>query len=125
MRNNIEHVNVIGHASPRYKRKFVDPNGKNSKAYNYNLDLSTSRAKSIVKYIFSKEFGAFPHKSILRDKISVVGKSYSSPIKKKNGSPKDSTCGAYDCRLSRRVEIKFTLKDDPRFYKKFDFLQKE
>ncbi len=61
----------------------------------------------------------------MRDKISVVGKSYSSPIKKKDGNSKDSTCGAYDCTLSRRVEIKFTLKDDPRFYKKFDFLQKE
>ena len=59
------------------------------------------------------------------NKISVIGKSYSQPIKRAKNAKRDPNCGIYDCALSRRVEIKFTLKDDPRFYKKFDFLQKE
>ena len=125
LRNNIDQVNIIGHASPRYKRKFADPLGKNTKAYNYNLDLSTSRAKEIVKFIFSKQFGDFPFKNILREKISVMGKSFSNPIKVKKGSKRDPTCGIYDCTLSRRVEIKFTMKDNPRFYKKLNFLHKD
>jgi outer membrane protein OmpA-like peptidoglycan-associated protein len=125
MRDNIDHVNVIGHASPRYKRKFINPADQNTKAYNYNLDLSTNRAKEIVKFILGQKFGEFPYKSNLRDKISVIGKSYSQPIKMSPNSKSDPSCGIYNCSLSRRVEIKFTLKDDPRFYKKFDFLQKE
>ena len=125
IRNNIDQVNIIGHASPRYKRKFTDPLGKNTVAYNYNLDLSTARAKEIVKFIFSKQFGGFKYKNVLREKISVMGKSFSEPIKLNPGSKKDPTCGVYNCKLSRRVEIKFTMKDNPRFYKKLNFLHKD
>ena len=111
--NKINTVNIIGHASPSHRKRFVDPfNPKNRRAYNYNLDLSSDRARSIVKYIFSRNFGKFDHKGIFREKVQAIGKSFSEPIKRKPAGKPTRSCGIYDCKLSRRVEISFTLKDN-------------
>ncbi|GAA0494163.1 OmpA family protein [Salinibacillus aidingensis] len=69
-------------------------------SYMYNLELSQDRAFSIVRYILSDEFGDFPHKDALREKISAIGKSESHPI---------LVDGQEDMDQSRRVELKFRL----------------
>ncbi|MRG85605.1 OmpA family protein [Salinibacillus xinjiangensis] len=68
--------------------------------YMYNLELSQARAFSIVSYILSDEFGDFPNKDILREKISAIGRSESMPI---------LVDGKEDMDQSRRVELKFRL----------------
>ncbi|MBL6988269.1 MAG: OmpA family protein [Bacteriovoracaceae bacterium] len=131
IRDQITNINIIGHASPRHQGKYVDPFDKNHQdAYNYNLDLSMRRANSIVKYIFAENFGHFPHRTELRKKVSAIGKSFSRPIDRTPASEvfKESDtfyCGNFDCKLSRRVEISFTLKDNPDVLKQLDVLQKE
>ncbi|MBI2518952.1 MAG: hypothetical protein HYV97_00980 [Bdellovibrio sp.] len=117
--SKIESVAFVGHASPEYKKTFVDPLGGEQDAYTYNLTLSTDRAREIVKYIFSEEFGQFENKDEFRLLVSAGGRSFSEPIihpgVKSGRTPasviKDLGCGEYDCRQSRRVEIVFTLKD--------------
>ncbi|OIQ20922.1 MAG: hypothetical protein BM556_02975 [Bacteriovorax sp. MedPE-SWde] len=122
--NYIEFVNIVGHASPRYDKKYMSPISKNNQdAFNYNMELSTNRAKEIVKYIFSKEFGKFKNKNIFRQKVSAIGRSFSDPIKRSPASTnKDTSCGQYDCKSSRRVEIKFTLKEDKKIWNKLENL---
>jgi chemotaxis protein MotB len=68
--------------------------------YMYNLELSQDRAFSIVSYILSDEFGDFPNKELLRNKISAIGRSESMPILVEGKEDKDK---------SRRVELKFRL----------------
>ncbi|OUR95343.1 hypothetical protein A9Q84_16020 [Halobacteriovorax marinus] len=117
----IECVNIIGHASPRYKKEFVSPNRlENEEAYIYNMELSTNRAKEIVKYIFSKDFGQFNNKSKFRQKISAIGRSFSDPISRAPSSTSHDDCGKFDCTSSRRVEIRFTLKEDRRIWDKVE-----
>lgn len=71
--------------------------------YMYNLDLSQRRAASVVKYILGDEFPDFQFKEELRKYITANGKSESSLIYNEDGTVN---------RLkSRRVEIKFTIKD--------------
>ncbi|MFT6604289.1 MAG: chemotaxis protein MotB [Bacteriovoracaceae bacterium] len=112
--NKISHINIIGHASPRHRQKYVDPLGNNIRAYNYNLDLSSDRARSIVKYIFGNQFDPFNFQPQFRQKVQAIGKSFSEPVLRKPSSVSSSKsdCGKYDCKLSRRVEISFTLKDN-------------
>lgn len=71
--------------------------------YMYNLDLSQRRAANVVKYILSRQFPDFENKDELKYYITANGKSESSLIK--NGD------GTIDRQRSRRVEIKFNLKD--------------
>jgi chromosome segregation ATPase len=119
----INTVNIIGHASPSHRQRFVDPfDPKNRRAYNYNLDLSSDRARSIVKYIFSRSFGNFNHKGIFREKVQAIGKSFSEPVKRRPASAPTKKCGIYDCKLSRRVEISFTLKDNKEAWETIDSL---
>lgn len=117
----IECVNIIGHASPRYKNKYTKTtSSKNQEAYIYNMDLSTNRAKEIVKFIFSRNFGAFNNKFKFREKVSVIGRSFSNPIKRSIASVQNEDCGEYDCSSSRRVEIRFTLKEDTKIWDKIE-----
>jgi flagellar motor protein MotB len=117
--DKINTINIVGHASPSWRQQFINPYDVNMRrAYNYNLDLSSDRARSIVKYIFSKKFGHFKYKSTLRNKVQAIGKSFSQPVKRSPASKKRDLCGHYDCKLSRRVEISFTLKDNLDAWKK-------
>ena len=112
--DKINTINIIGHASPTWRQIYINPEDILMRtAYNYNLDLSSDRARSIVKYIFSRNFGKFKYKSTLRNKVQAIGKSFSEPVKRTPASKKADICGKdYDCKLSRRVEISFTLKDN-------------
>jgi outer membrane protein OmpA-like peptidoglycan-associated protein len=72
--------------------------------YLYNLDLSQKRSYAVVKEIFSDSFPNFAHKDQLRSLLTSNGRSFSEPIKGKNGQ--------IDADKSRRVEFKFRLKDE-------------
>lgn len=121
--SKIDHINIIGHASPRWRQKYVNPNKNFQSAYNYNLDLSSDRARSIVKYIFTRRFGKFPFKWDFRKKVQAIGKSFSMPITRAPAT-RNNGCGKYDCKLSRRVEISFTLKDNKEAWNSVDKINK-
>lgn len=80
----------------------TDTNG----TYMYNLDLSQKRAFEVTKYILSDEFKEITdeEKNKLRKIITANGRSFSNPIKNKEGK--------VELDKSRRVEFKFRLKDE-------------
>ena len=79
----------------------TDQNG----SYLYNLELSQQRAWSVAEYFFDEksEFLDADVMETLQSLITVNGCSYKNPIYKQDGS--------VDADKSRRVEIKFRLKD--------------
>ena len=96
--------------SPKY-RKYVseivieghtDTDGD----YLSNLDLSQQRAYSVADYCICKnsDFLTDREKEELKDVLSTVGKSFSEPVLKSDGS--------VDMAASRRVEILFRLRDE-------------
>ena len=96
--------------SPKY-RKYVseivieghtDTDGD----YLSNLDLSQQRAYSVADYCIRKnsDFLTDREKEELKDVLSTVGKSFSEPVLKSDGS--------VDMAASRRVEILFRLRDE-------------
>ncbi len=72
--------------------------------YMYNLELSQQRALSVVRYILSDSSLSKKQKEQLRTIITANGRSFSNPIYKNNGK--------VDAARSRRVEVKFRLKDE-------------
>lgn len=75
-------------------------------AYITNLDLSQRRAFAVAEYLLDS-MGSFldsGEQSILSEKLTVNGRSESNPILREDGE--------VDMDASRRVEIKFRLKDE-------------
>lgn len=75
-------------------------------SYLYNLELSQERALAVAEYLFSIE-GSFlteQEQENLRAKLSTNGHSMSNPVYGEDGE--------IDMDASRRVEIKFSLKDE-------------
>ena len=73
-------------------------------SYMYNLGLSQQRALSVAEYILSESNLGGEQKTQLRSIITANGRSYSHPVYNSNGS--------INAEKSRRVEVKFRLKDD-------------
>ncbi len=74
----------------------------NSKgAFLYNLELSQKRAYSVMDFLLSLEFD---NKENLKNLIVASGRSFLDPIYNKNGKE--------DSDASRRIEIKFSLKNE-------------
>lgn len=71
--------------------------------YLHNLKLSQERAFSVADYILSDKV-VFNNKDEFKNYISTNGNSYSNPIINDNG--------VIDKDKSRRVEVKFTLKQE-------------
>ena len=74
--------------------------------YMYNLQLSQNRAFAVVAYCLDSDNHFLPEKQLkeLRGLLTANGRSWSSPIYAADGS--------VDKDASRRVEIKFRLKDE-------------
>ncbi|MBK1991298.1 OmpA family protein [Campylobacter sp. 2018MI35] len=83
--NNIENIIIEGHS---------DSDG----SYIYNLDLSQKRAYEVMSFIYT--FNKDPR---LQKLLMASGRSFSDPIIKN---------GIEDKELSRRIEIKFSIKND-------------
>lgn len=122
--SNISTFNITGHASPTYRGKCVNPKFKNTRAYNYNLHLSSMRAESVTKYLFSTHSFDFVNKWEMRGLTNSVGKSFSEPIllNRSIASQKES-CFGHDVKNSQRVELSFTLKDNLKIRKSFRHLE--
>ena len=116
--SKIKDVEIIGHASPTYQGKFVNPNSlaeKDRKATAYNLDLSIKRAKSIFNHIFDTKKMSYNHQKELRGMIKVTGRGFFNDKQKidgiKSGISEKEFCKKYDCKQSQKVIIKFNLKE--------------
>jgi outer membrane protein OmpA-like peptidoglycan-associated protein len=127
IKERIEKIEITGHASPSYKKNYVDPKKDHPDAYAYNMRLSAMRAASIANFLVGKKIGNYHFKEHLRESIYAVGRSYISPVEKTNnlsrgiaaeGETFKEVCGPYDCELSQRVEIGFRLKEDMKAIEK-------
>lgn len=80
----------------------TDTNGD----YMYNLNLSQKRAYSVAAYCLDESTGMFSASQLrkLRKIMTANGRSLSNPITDEDGK--------VDAEKSRRVEIKFRLKDE-------------
>ena len=70
-------------------------------SYLYNLNLSQKRAYAVMNYLLTLKFTKENH---LKPLLVASGRSYLDPIKDKNGKEIKNA--------SRRIEIKFRLKND-------------
>ena len=75
-------------------------------AYSDNLELSQARANAVAQYLLSNmdDFLSAKKQRQLMDKLTANGKSSSNLVLDENGQE--------DAAASRRVEIKFRLKDE-------------
>lgn len=103
-----QYISVL--TSPKYissvSEIVIEGHTDNIGDYNYNMDLSQKRANSIVNYILNNNFKNLDsyNKEVLRNIITVNGKSKSQTIKNSDGS--------INQEKSRRVIFKFRLKDE-------------
>ena len=72
--------------------------------YMYNLGLSQDRALSVVEYCLSDSSLSKEQKEQLRSVITANGRSFSNPVYDADGK--------VNLTKSRRVEVKFRLKDE-------------
>lgn len=80
-------------------------------SYRTNMELSCDRAKAVAEFCLNEENGLSEEQILrLQQLLTVNGRSFSSPvyIKDSAGNPTDEV----DMAASRRVEIKFRLKED-------------
>ena len=75
-------------------------------SYEYNLQLSQQRSLAVAQYLlgFDNEFLSEQQSQTLMDILTVNGHSWSNPVLDANGN--------IDMDASRRVEVKFRLKDE-------------
>ena len=87
--------------------------------YLFNLELSEQRAHSVAAYCLNprSDFLDEDQKTALESVLSTVGKSYSQPILKEDGS--------VDADASRRVEILFRLRDEEMIQEMIEILANE
>ncbi|MDO5422521.1 MAG: OmpA family protein [Eubacteriales bacterium] len=74
--------------------------------YSYNLELSQKRSLAVAQYLLALQdnFLDSSQQELLQDRLTVNGHSMSNPILDENGE--------VDMDASRRVEVKFRLKDE-------------
>lgn len=110
-RNYIAEIIIEGH---------TDTDG----SYASNMKLSYNRAYSVADFCLDEKNGLSKAEiEQLQEILTVNGRSYSDPIYKKNIS--GNTTAEIDMAASRRVEIKFRLKEDEMIEKIAEILAKE
>ncbi|MCR5100387.1 MAG: OmpA family protein [Butyrivibrio sp.] len=96
--DNISEIIIEGH---------TDTDG----TYEYNMELSYARAKAVADFCLDSDNGLSEEQIEQLQKILTVnGKSYSDPVYVKDADGNDTD--EIDMESSRRVEIKFRLKED-------------
>ena len=99
--------------------------------YKGNMELSYNRAKAVADFCLNEKNGLTETEiEQLQQLLTVNGKSCSDPIYQKDASGADTMAsGAYateiDMAASRRVEIKFRLKEDEMIEKISGILSQE
>lgn len=111
LKDRLENIHIIGHASPVYNGKFVSPQSATRDAYQINMDISLARAKSVASVIIDENF-ELPNRSEIRQRLVISGKSFSEPrlLQRGPASSAIESCEIYDCNGSQRVEIIFELQ---------------
>ena len=84
----------------------IDGYTDSSGGYEYNLELSQRRSLAVAEYLLelSQNFLSEDNQTLLRQNLTVNGHSSSNLILDANGNE--------DAEASRRVEVKFRLKDE-------------
>lgn len=84
----------------------IDGYTDSSGGYEYNLELSQKRSLAVAEYLLelSSNFLSEENQTLLRQNLTVNGHSSSHLILDENGNE--------DAQASRRVEVKFRLKDE-------------
>ena len=84
----------------------IDGYTDSSGGYEYNLELSQRRSLAVAEYLLelSQNFLSEDNQALLRQNLTVNGHSSSNLILDANGNE--------DAEASRRVEVKFRLKDE-------------
>ncbi len=92
--------------------------------YQSNMELSYERANAVADFCLNKSNG-LSEKEIeqLQKLLTVNGKSWSNPVYQKDNA--GNATGEVDMSASRRVEIKFRLKEDEMIKKIAGILQQE
>ena len=92
-RDNVSEIIIDG---------YTDTNG----TYDYNLELSQKRSLAVAQYLLSidEQFLDSDQIQMLQEKLTVNGHSMSNPILNEDGT--------VNMDASRRVEVKFRLKDE-------------
>lgn len=110
-RNYIAEIIIEGH---------TDTDG----SYASNMKLSYNRAYSVADFCLDEKNGLSKAEiEQLQEILTVNGRSYSDPIYKKNAA--GNATPEIDMAASRRVEIKFRLKEDEMIEKIAGILAKE
>ena len=94
---------------------FTDTKG----TYLYNLKLSQERAYAVSEYLLTidKDFLTDKQADLLEEKLTTNGRSKSNPIITKDNK--------VDMDASRRVEMKFRLKDEDMINELLSIMEKE
>lgn len=93
-------------------------------SYQSNMELSYNRASAVAKFCMDKKNGLSEDKiGQLQHLLTVNGRSYSDPIYQKDAAGTDTA--EIDMAASRRVEIKFRLKEDEMIEKISAILQQQ
>lgn len=93
-------------------------------SYKGNLDLSFDRANAVADFCFDEKNGLTKDQiSTLQHLLTVNGRAFSSPVYKKDSS--GNYTNQIDMVASRRVEIKFRLKEDEMIKKIADVLNRD
>ena len=80
-------------------------------SYEHNVELSSNRAQAVAKFCLDSDNGLSEAEvEKLRSVMTINGRSFSSPIYEADGI-------TVDMEASRRVEIKFRLKEDEMIQK--------
>ena len=92
--------------SPYVAEIIVEGHTDTDGSYMYNLQLSQNRALAVAAYCLDEKSGLLTESELndLRGLLTANGRSWSAPVY--------ATDGSVDMGASRRVEIKFRLKDD-------------
>lgn len=91
-----------------------------SGSYKANLDLSAKRATAVADFCLDEKNGLSKERiEALRSLLTVNGRSFSNPVYSKTNPDK------IDAPASRRVEIKFRLKEDEMINKITEILNKD
>ena len=96
----ISNKNILSHLDKIIIEGHTDSDG----GYLYNLGLSQKRAYAVMNYLLSLEY---IKKHNIKTKLVASGRSYLDPIKIDGVEDKDA---------SRRIEIKFRLKNEDAMY---------
>lgn len=92
--------------------------------YLSNMELSYNRANSVARFCLNEKNGLSKTQiEQLQSLLTVNGRSYSDPIYKKDAN--GSVTSEIDMATSRRVEIKFRLKEEEMIEKITEILSQE